>query len=127
MPVVTLQPLEGEYAICRLNVAASAPRWAIGEFVAVARTSEELSVICPRACVPAGTRHEAGWAAFKFEGPFAFTATGILASVLAPLAQAEIPILAQSTFETDYLLVPAVKREAAVAALRQAGHVVRDP
>jgi hypothetical protein len=124
MPSVTLRPLEGDYAICRLGVTEPDPAWACGKFVAVTRTADELSVICPTACVPPGIRSASGWAAFRFEGTFAFTATGILASALAPLAEAGVPILAQSTFDTDYLLVPAAKREAAIAALRSAGHIV---
>jgi hypothetical protein len=67
---------------------------------------------------------EPGWRALKLRGPFPFSATGILASVLSPLAEAEVPIFAVSTFDTDYVLVPEARLEKAVAALRAAGHTV---
>ena len=43
--------------------------------------------------------------ALKLEGPFPFSMTGVLASFLQPLAEAQIPIFAISTFDTDYVLI----------------------
>ena len=60
----------------------------------------------------------------KFDGPFPFTAIGILSSVLAPLAAAKIGILAVSTFDTDYLLVKKSKLPATLRNLLAAGHTV---
>ena len=67
---------------------------------------------------------EAGWAAFKLDGPFPFSMTGVLASFLQPLAEAQIPIFAISTFDTDYVLVKEENLARASAALRAAGHEV---
>ena len=39
------------------------------------------------------------------EGTFDFAVTGVLASLAAPLARAGIPIVAISTFDTDYVFV----------------------
>ncbi len=125
MPV-TLHLLPGEFAVARLAPDAATPVWADSPiFSAVTRTRDELSIICPAEQVPATVRHEGGWILFKFQGPFAFTQTGVLASVLAPLAEARIGILALSTFDTDYLLVKSTDLEAAVRALHSAGHSVR--
>ena len=65
---------------------------------------------------------EAGWAAFKLDGPFPFSMTGVLASFLQPLAEAQIPIFAISTFDTDYVLVKEENLARAIAALLAAGH-----
>ena len=46
-----------------------------------------------------------------------FALTGVLASVLNPLAAAEIGIFALSTFDTDWILVRAESVDAAAAAL----------
>lgn len=59
-------------------------------------------------------------------GPLDFELTGVLASVLNPLAEAEISVFTLATFETDWILVPAGSLEAAVHALRAAGHTVVD-
>lgn len=122
----TLTLVPGEFAIARLAHDAPTPSWASSQvYSAVTRTDAELSIVCPADQVPADVRHERGWAMFVLAGPFAFTETGVLASVLAPLAAARIGILATSTFDTDYLFVKETALEAAVAALEGAGHVVR--
>jgi hypothetical protein len=126
MPRVVLQLLAGEYAICRLAPDEPVPAWAGSVvFSGVIRVAGELSVVCPSAQVPAGIRQESGWRLFKFQGPFQFSETGILSAVLAPLATAGVSILAQSTFDTDYLFVKATQLEAAVQALAAAGHTVQ--
>lgn len=67
---------------------------------------------------------ESGWTALELEGPFSFSTTGVLASFAHPLAEAQIPIFAISTFNTDYVLVKAQDLKRVVAALRVAGHEV---
>lgn len=134
MPLV-LQLIAGEFAVCRLPASEPAPAWAglghhkLGDggsavFSSVTRTSDELSIVCPASQVPENVKHEAGWRLLKLQGPFAFTETGILSSVLAPLAAAKISILATATFDTDYVLVKAIHLDAARRALEAAGHTV---
>ena len=125
MPTVTLTLLPGDYAICRLAPDAADPPWARESHVSViARTPDELSVLCSSEKVPPGTKCEPGWRLFKFQGPFAFTQTGILAAVLNPLAEAAVGILAVSTFDTDYVLVKDTNLSRAQDVLVAAGHVV---
>ncbi len=127
---MNLRPLElsllpGRYAVCRLEPGAPIPPWALrGGFFSVTRTDDELSIVCEEALVPAGARHQGAWRLFKLHGPFAFSATGILASLAAPLAETGISLFTVSTFDTDYLLVPSDNVEGAVAALVKAGHRV---
>ncbi len=85
---------------------------------------DELSVVCPQELVPEDVRSEGGWRALKLEGPFEFSEVGVLASVAAPLAEAEVGIFAVSTFDTDYVLVKREQLQPAVAALRGRGHEV---
>jgi uncharacterized protein len=123
---VALDLLPREYAVVRLAPGGGPPAWACdGAFWSVTRTRDEVSVVCLAAQVPAGERCEPGWRLFRFEGPFPFSAIGILASVAGPLARAEISLMALSTFDTDYLLVQADRLEATQAALEAAGHRVR--
>ena len=72
--------------------------------------------------MPEGAIAERGWVALKLEGPFPFSTTGVLASFLQPLADAEIPIFAISTFDTDYVLIKRQNLEQAIAALGAAKH-----
>ena len=122
---ITLKLLAEKYSICRLAPQEALPDWALNSgFVSITRTARELSVVCLSDCVPAGISHEGGWRMFEFQGPFAFTQTGILASVLDPLARAEIGILALSTFDTDYLLVKEERLADARNALVAANHIM---
>jgi len=72
--------------------------------------------------MPDGALCERGWLALHLEGPFPFSMTGVLASFLEPLAEAQIPIFAISTFDTDYVLIKRADLERAVMALASAGH-----
>lgn len=71
---------------------------------------------------PTTTRVELGWLALKLEGPFPFSMTGVLASFLNPLAEAQIAIFAISTFDTDYVLIKRDGLKQAIHALAAAGH-----
>lgn len=130
MPSATLDldTLPGRYAIARLDPGAAVPAWAgTGPVTSITRTAAELSILCAEEAVPAGTRCEPGWVGLELRGPFPFDLTGVLASVLDPLRDAGVPILAVSTFDTDYVFVPGSRLDAASAALRDAGHRVDGP
>lgn len=112
-------------AVARLPPSHEVPAWAWGgSFVSVTRTPAELSLVVTDDAVPDGVAVERGWRALRLQGPFAFDLTGVLAGVLVPLASAEVPIFALSTYDTDWVLVPKAHLDEAVAALRAAGHTV---
>ncbi len=114
--------------MCRLAPDARIPAGALeGGFFSVVRTPDELSIVCPEDACPedrmsAGATIERGWVALKLEGPFPFSMTGVLASFVQPLAEAQIPIFAISTFDTDYVLIKREHMEQAACALAAAGH-----
>src|SRR5512134_1271532 len=121
----TLTLLPGRLAICRLHPEAALPAWAEGgAFCSVTRTKDELSVVSEEAAVPEGITANRGWRMLKLHGPVPFEETGILAALAAPLASSGLSIFAISTFDTDYLLVKDDALEAALRALRGAGHKI---
>lgn len=123
---MSLSVLEERLAVSRLEPRAEIPPWATSApFFCLARTPDELSVVCPEEHVPPGITCERGWRALKLLGPFDFALTGVLASVAAPLADSEVGILAIATYDTDYVLVKAEQLVPAIAALRESGHEVR--
>ncbi len=125
---LTLRVLPGNYSVSQLAAAHSIPDWADGEgFVSIGRTADELSIVCLTGRVPAdheGLVSESGWVCLELVGPFAFTLTGILVSVLQPLAAEKIGIFAVSTFNTDYVMVKHAHLAIAVETLRSAGHTI---
>lgn len=114
-------------AICRLDPSADAPVWAAGAtgpLLSITWTRDEVSVVAPEWAVPRSVRCERGWRAMSVRGPLAFSLTGVLAALSAPLANAGVPIFVVSTFETDWLLVRAGDLGTAVEVLGEAGHRV---
>jgi len=138
MDVVTYRPellhnlkyrvLNERLAVCRLAGDAPVPSWARdAKFFSVVRTAEELSIVCAEAACAGnslgpGAMVEGGWVALQLQGPFPFSLTGVLSSFLQPLAEAQIPIFAVSTFDTDYVLIKYADLDKAVSALGAAGH-----
>ena len=60
----------------------------------------------------------------KVNGVFALSEVGVLATLSASLAAAEVSLFVISTFDTDYLLVNEKQLTSAIAALQSAGHRV---
>jgi uncharacterized protein len=81
-------------------------------------------VVCAAERVPPGVRADQGWRALAVAGPLDLSMTGVLLSLLEPLARAGVSIFAVSTYDTDHVLVRADRLDDAVAALRAAGHRV---
>lgn len=123
---MTLDVVAGRLAVCRLDAAAPVPAWALDAAppVSITRTAGELSVVCPQDAVPAGVRGRDGWRALAVRGPLDFALTGLLAGLAGALADAEVPIFALSTHDTDLVLVAEDDLDRAVGALRGAGHEV---
>ena len=118
-----LEPVPGDYAVCRLEAGAAPPADSgSAALFSVARPAEEVSVVCDLDDAPEGARIEGPFAALRVGGTLEFALTGVLASLANPLAQAGVSIFALSTFDTDYLLVPREQLAAAIAALTAAGH-----
>lgn len=112
-------------AICRLAPDAGLPAWALeAPYWSVTKTPNEISVVCPEDVVPPHVAASRGWRALRFEGPLPLDQTGILASVIGPLARARVSVFAVGTYDTDYVLIPSAQRVGAIAALESAGHTV---
>ena len=83
---------------------------------------DELSIICPSDRVPADAVVETPWRCLRVVGPLDLALTGVLASLIGPLAEARVNIVTFSTYDTDYLLVPTVRLSEALDTLTAAGH-----
>ena len=122
----TIDLIEGDYAICKLPPTDPIPHWANAAFCVFIRTVDELAVLCEHKLIPSGVPSEAGWKLLKLRGPFEFSAVGVLASILEPLAKSNISILAFSSFDTDYILVKLDQLPRTCLVLEQAGHTVEE-
>jgi hypothetical protein len=117
------EPLPGRYSVCRLPAHAEIPAWVDGEgFVSITRTDDELSLVLREGRVPPGVRVQRDLFGFRIAGSLDFSEVGILRTVTAALAEAEIPVFTVSTFDTDYIFVPSSSMSEARRALMASGH-----
>ena len=122
---IHLKKLPGSYAISQMPSDNSVPEWVDGEgFVSISRTADELSLICFDERVPKTVRSDRGWICFMFQGPFEFDAAGVLLSVLQPISENGIGVLAISTFDGDLILLKENDVEKAVNLLSESGHQI---
>jgi hypothetical protein len=127
MPDLDLLP--EEYSVCRLPAGSPLPATlAAGpddkSVISVTWSAEEVSIVCPSDRVPPGADADSAWRCLRVVGPLDLALTGVLASLIGPLAAARVNIVTFSTFTTDYLLVPTVRLTEAVDTLVAAGHRV---
>src|SRR5207248_425604 len=81
------------------------------------RTDHEVSVVCRDHDVPEGESVDRGWTVLEVMGPLDFSLSGVVASLVAPLAERDLPIFVISTFESDYVLIRSTDLARAADAL----------
>ena len=122
---IKLKQLEGIYAIAQLSQLDSIPDWVEGDgFINISRTDDELSLVCLEKRIPANVKIDRGWTCFKFLGPFAFNAAGVILTVIRPLSENGIGIFIVSTFNGDILLLKSEDVKSAKKLLVDAGHIL---
>ena len=127
LQALTLTILVETFVVSKLDKGAPIPNWASsGGWWSVTRTDDELSVVCSEALVPADVISNRGWKCLRVSGPLDFALTGVLASLLKPLAEPRISVFSVSTFDTDYLLVKTESLAAAARLLSLARHRILD-
>ena len=110
-------------AVVRLGPGAEVPSWAeSSSLFSITVTATETSIVCAARSVPKKSVHQRPFTAFEVEGPLDFALTGVLSELLAPLAAAEISVFTLSTFDTDWILVPAGDADRAAEEWRRTGH-----
>ncbi|GAB3666032.1 ACT domain-containing protein [Actinocorallia lasiicapitis] len=90
------------------------------DWIALVRAPEGLTVV--REAEP--WTEAARWSGLYGEA-HGLESAGVLAGLLAPLADAGVPSFVASTFHADLVLVPETRLETAVKALQEAGYRVQ--
>lgn len=116
-----IEKLNYNFAICKVkNLSTDILE---NEFCFVAKTDNELSVVCPSNAMPKDITNESvGWNAFRIVGELDFSLVGILADISNLLKENNISIFAISTYNTDYILVKSEKFDFAMKVLESAGY-----
>ena len=117
-----LEKLRYDLSVCQVKDLTD-----VNDFLFLAKTYKELSVVCETEIAPENTiNREDGWTAFRVEGSLEFSLVGILADLSHCLADAGISIFAVSTYDTDYILVKKDNWDKAKSALLNAGYEITE-
>ncbi|WP_440053255.1 ACT domain-containing protein [Pseudoalteromonas sp. T1lg65] len=121
----TLQLLKQEFTIHSLDNDATVPAAVLAcDVFFIAKTSDELSIVCPSSIEVDSFAAESQWRAFEIIGPLGFSLTGIMANISGVLAKANVSILTISTYDTDYILVKQNQIQTAEKALTKDGYLL---
>ncbi|KAJ3331762.1 hypothetical protein HDU93_009512, partial [Gonapodya sp. JEL0774] len=123
-------------SFCRYPPSAPVPKTAMElladptkNFLTLSRTPFELSLTIPTESVatlsPPPEKVSDSFLALQIDDTFEFDVIGILAPIAKILADARIAIMAEATYDTDWILIGNQNVDKAVEALRAAGHVVK--
>ena len=124
-PQLHIDVLRESFNIHRLPADAGIPNTVLEQgFYALVRTTDELSIVCAAQLSVESSETAADWRGLRVRGPLDLALTGILAHLSRILAEAGVTIFAVSTFDTDYVLVPATELASAIEALRTNGVTV---
>lgn len=114
--------LDETFGVLKLLPSAPFPAWLVGSaYCFVARTEDELSVMCPQAMIPAELEYSADWRCLRAHGDLAFDEIGVVARLSRPLAEAGLSLFLVSTHDRDYVLVRAGDLPKALAIYREGG------
>ena len=124
MPLHLMQHPD-ELVVARLG-PGERPSWDVfgGVFSSITRTEHETSIMCDAHLVPADVTHEGPYVPFEVAGPLDFELVGVMHELLTPVVAARISILAMSTYDTDWVLVPHERTQDAAEAWRKVGFIV---
>lgn len=125
MTTYTLHRYPEKLVVAQLGPGAEVPAWAESASVfSIVATATETTVVCAGRSVPKKVTQAGPFTAYAVRGPLDLALTGVLASLLEPLAVAEIPVFTVSTYPTDWILVPIGRADDAAEEWRRRGHVV---
>lgn len=125
MATYVLEQFPEKLAVVRLGAGTDVPAWAeSSSLFSVTASARETSIVCARRSVPKKVQQQGPFTAFAVQGPLDFALTGVLVTLLQPMAEAEISVFTISTYDTDWLLVHVNDADRAAEEWRRHGHTV---
>ena len=120
-----IKQLPDLFGICKLSPSQDFPTWMPRhDMVFIARTSDELSIMCPQKYIPSEQVASRSWHCLRIDGDLAFDEVGVVARIATPLANIGMSIFVISTHDRDYVLVGENDLELALKTYEQAEFLV---
>lgn len=120
-----LRLLPPTFGILKLAPSDTVPAWATSaDYFFIAKTEDELSIMCPQRVIPADVTYSADWRCFRVDGDLEFDEIGVVARVSKPLADAGMSLFLVSTHDRDYVFVAQPDLDRAIKIYQSAGFTV---
>ena len=116
-----LEIINCDFSICKISSIEQANF--AREYVFVAKTPDEISLVCETEYAPPNAIAEHGWRAFRVAGALDFDMVGVIAKISNLLAAAGISLFVVSTYNTDYVLLKVENFDRGVQVLVENGYV----
>jgi hypothetical protein len=118
---MVLEILKEEFAVCKVENLDGVDLKK--DYTFIAKTDEELSLVCPIEDVPENKlESDTSWKCFRVQGPLEFSLIGIIAGISKVLAENAIGLFVISTYNTDYVLIKSENMDSAKICLENAGY-----
>jgi len=119
-----LHTIDKEFAICKLKDYSNVNLK--GEYYFIGRSNDENSLLCLKEDVPNDVLQiQDGYKGFYIDGVLDFSLIGIIASISKILAANQIPVIVESTYNTDYVFVLNKHYKKALECLTDNGYEIR--
>lgn len=118
----TLKVLNEEYAVCNFPLTEDVPSYVNGHVHSIARTEDELSVVCSSKVVPENVPAVRDLKLIKVEGVKSFSLIDIVNKIIRLLLGANIKIFNGPRLNPDYVLIPSNNLDRAVNVLKENGY-----
>lgn len=120
--------LPERFAVCRMDAATPPPAWALrGRLTSIVRTPDELCIVCPEKDAPSRVKKVVGWRALRLVGELDHAGeSGILLTVIEPLARVGVPVFPLTSWHSGYVLIHEPYVEKALETLQAWGHSLHE-
>ncbi len=123
--MMKLRLLPQIFGILKLNPVNAIPTWATSsDYFFIAKTDDELSIMCPQQAIPDDIAYSADWRCFRVDGDLEFDAVGVVARVSKPLADDGMSLFLVSTHDRDYVFVAKDDLQRAITLYQSVNFVI---
>jgi len=120
---MVIKSFNQDFSVCKLKDLNGVDLH--NNFTFISITDEEISLVCETSKIPSNADIvDNNWKMFRIEGILDFSLIGILAKIADLLANNNISIYVQSTFNTDYILVKSENYEKSINILSSNGYSI---